>query len=70
VDEATLHIDAIFGGAEIRVPDTWLVSYQGATMFGGVEDKSRLRRPEDPNSKRKVLLITGSIVFGGLEIKN
>jgi predicted membrane protein len=70
-NEATLEINAVFGGAEIRVPDTWLVSYQGAPIFGGVEDKTRLRRSEDPaDPARKTLILTGSVIFGGLEIKN
>jgi predicted membrane protein len=70
-DEATLEITAIFGGAEIRVPESWLVSYRGAPIFGGVEDKTRTRRSENlGDSKRKVLTITGAVIFGGLEIKN
>lgn len=70
-NEATLEINTIFGGSEIRVPDTWMVSYQGAPIFGGVEDKTRLRRSEDPvDPQRKTLIIIGSVVFGGMEIKN
>ena len=70
-DEATLEINAIFGGAEIRVPDSWQVSYRGAPIFGGVEDKTRIRRSEAPaDAKRKVLYITGVVIFGGLVIKN
>jgi predicted membrane protein len=70
-DEATLEVNAIFGGAEIRVPDSWQVSYRGGPIFGGVEDKTRIRRSEDmAGSKPKVLHITGVVAFGGLEIKN
>ena len=70
-DDATLEVNAIFGGAEIRVPDSWQVSYCGAPIFGGVDDKTRLRRSEEPaDAKRKVLNITGAVIFGGLEIKN
>ncbi len=70
-DEATLEVNAIFGGAEIRVPDKWLVSYRGAPIFGGVEDKTRLRSSENlGDNKRKVLILTGAVIFGGLEIKN
>lgn len=70
-DEATLEVNAIFGGAEVRVPDTWQVSYRGGPIFGGVEDKTRIRRSEDmAGSKPKVLHITGLVAFGGLEIKN
>lgn len=70
-EEATLEVNAIFGGAVIRVPDSWQVSYRGAPIFGGVEDKTRVRRSEDlAGSQPKVLMLTGSIIFGGLEIKN
>ena len=70
-DEATLEVTCIFGGAEIRVPYSWQVSYRGAPVFGGVEDKTRIRASEDVSgTKSKVLHITGAVVFGGLEIKN
>jgi predicted membrane protein len=70
-DEATLEVTAIFGGAEIRVPYSWQVSYRGAPVFGGVEDKTRIRASEDVSGmKTKVLNITGAVIFGGLEIKN
>lgn len=69
--EATLAITAIFGGVEIRVPPTWQVAFRGAPIFGGIEDKTRTARVEDPaNSNLKVLIITGAVIFGGLEIKN
>ncbi|HET8924450.1 MAG TPA: DUF5668 domain-containing protein [Candidatus Acidoferrum sp.] len=70
-DEATLEVNAIFGGVELRVPDSWQVSYRGGPIFGGVDDKTRIRRTEDlAGAKPKVLHITGLIAFGGLEIKN
>lgn len=69
--EATLAITAIFGGVEIRVPPNWQVAFRGAPIFGGIEDKTRTTRVEDPaNSNLKVLVITGAVIFGGLEIKN
>ena len=69
--EATLAITAIFGGVELRVPPNWQVAFRGAPIFGGIEDKTRTARVEDPaNSDLKVLVITGAVIFGGLEIKN
>lgn len=69
--EATLAITAIFGGVEIRVPPNWQVAFRGAPIFGGIEDKTRTARVADPsNSDIKVLVITGAVIFGGLEIKN
>jgi predicted membrane protein len=70
-DEATLDVNAIFGGVEIRVPDTWQVVSRGAPIFGGYVDKTRIRRTEDPaNATRKMLVLTGAAIFGGVEIKN
>jgi predicted membrane protein len=69
--EATLAITAIFGGVEVRVPPSWQVAFRGAPIFGGVEDKTRTARVDDPaNPNLKVLVITGAVIFGGLEIKN
>jgi predicted membrane protein len=70
-DQATLAITAIFGGVEVRVPSTWQVAFRGSPIFGGVEDKTRTPRMDDPaSSSPKTLVITGAVIFGGLEIKN
>ena len=70
-NEATLAITTIFGGVEMRIPPTWQVAFRGAPIFGGIEDKTRTARPADPaNSSLKTLVITGAVIFGGLEIKN
>ena len=70
-NEATLAITAIFGGVEVRVPRNWQVAFRGAPIFGGIEDKTRTARVDDPASPNpKTLVITGAVIFGGLEIKN
>jgi predicted membrane protein len=70
-NEATLAITAIFGGVEVRVPPYWQVAFRGAPIFGGVEDKTRTARVEGvASSEVKTLVITGAVIFGGLEIKN
>jgi predicted membrane protein len=70
-NEATLAITAIFGGVEVRVPPAWQVAFRGAPIFGGVEDKTRTARVDDTaSSSLKTLVITGAVIFGGLEIKN
>lgn len=69
-NEATLAITTIFGGVEIRVPPTWQVAFRGAPIFGGIEDKTRTARVNDPTANLKTLIITGAVIFGGLEIKN
>jgi hypothetical protein len=69
VDEAVVSVNAIFGGFEIRVPETWLVDVHVAGIFGGHEDKTHQPDPRlVPNPKR--LLVRGSTIFGGLGVKN
>jgi predicted membrane protein len=71
-DEATVEIQCIFGGVEIRVPETWNVHSKSIPVLGGYADKTRgSATPQDGSAaKRKTLIITGSIVFGGVEIGN
>jgi len=68
-DEAVINVNAVFGGFEIRAPETWVVQVAVTGVFGGVDDKSR--QPDSrlvPNPKR--LLIRGATIFGGLGVKN
>ena len=70
-NEATLAITVIFGGVELRIPVGWQIAFRGAPIFGGVEDKTRTARVDDAASGNlKTLVITGAVIFGGLEIKN
>jgi predicted membrane protein len=66
-DEAILEVNCVFGGVQIRVPETWHVHSRSLPVFGGYEDKTR--EPHNPG-KTKTLIVTGMIVFGGVEIKN
>lgn len=68
--EATLAITAIFGGVELRIPVGWQIAFRGAPIFGGIEDKTRTARVSEPTNMLKTLVITGAVIFGGLEIKN
>jgi hypothetical protein len=70
-DEAVLELNCIFGGVEIRMPPNWRVHSRTLPVFGGFEDKSG-RTIRDPASegKNKTLVITGVVVFGGVEISN
>jgi len=68
-DEARIHVDVIFGEAEVRVPETWNVVSRAVVIFGGVNDKTIHPKP-DPSVKTPRLVISGSVVFGGLTLRN
>jgi hypothetical protein len=71
-DRAELEVNAIFGGAEIRIPDNWRVEAQNQVIFGGLSDETRnANRPADATTPgTKVLIISGTVTFGGIEVKN
>ena len=68
-DEAVIYADAIFGGGEIRIPDTWHVVIEGNALFGSFMDETRQRPPEAGVAAKK-LIIRGTAVFGGVSIEN
>jgi hypothetical protein len=51
---------------EIRVPRDWNVKVEGTPIFGSLENKCV--GPESVNAPQ--LLIKGSAIFGGVEVKN
>lgn len=62
---ALIEISTVFGGSEIKISDKVLVINKVSGIFGGVED--RTVKPEKPEG---VITISGSAVFGGIEIRN
>jgi hypothetical protein len=68
-DSAVLEINAIFGGAEVRIPYSWTAVVQGVGIFGGYGDETA---PPDPsvNPQAKRLFVKGVAVFGGVGVKN
>ena len=66
--KAVIDITTIFGGAELFVPSHWTVKSEVVTIFGGVEDKRSVSTI--PGSPEKVLILKGTVIFGGIDIKN
>jgi len=64
-----LEITQVFGGTKIIVPPHWKVTSDLVAIFGGIEDK----RPIMSNqaiSEDKHLVIKGTSIFGGIDIRS
>ena len=64
---AILDITQIMGGTKLIVPPHWEIRSNLTSVFGSVEDKRQQEKVTNPD---KVLLINGTSIFGGIEIKN
>ncbi|MGE5671873.1 MAG: LiaI-LiaF-like domain-containing protein [Fibrobacterota bacterium] len=64
-DTITIDVNVLLGGIEMRVPETWSVSYAGTPVLGAFENKTR-----PVSAPAKKLLIRGSITLAGIEVKN
>ena len=66
---AILEVTAIFGGATLIVPSNWAIKSESTvTIFGGIGDKRKIIPTTE--SPTKTLILKGTMVFGGLEIKS
>jgi predicted membrane protein len=61
-----LEIQAVFSGIELLVPCEWKVETQIECTFSGISDKRCIVEPIDTSRR---LILTGSCVFSGCEIK-
>jgi predicted membrane protein len=68
-ESATIDVNALFGGIDIRVPDTWLVEMRATAIFGGSEDKTVPPRITE-GQKPPRLIVTGFAAFGGIVVKS
>ena len=63
-DQATIDVSAIMGGVELYVPRTWEVVNHIVPVLGGVNDHTNQR------DAKKRLIVEGTVLMGGLEIRN
>lgn len=68
-DRAVIHVDSVFGGGEIRIPDTWKVTLEAGAVGGAFVDET-YPRPADASTPVKQLIVRGAVIFGGVVIKN
>lgn len=65
---ADLELTHVFGGAKIVVPSDWIVQTDEVVcIFGGLDDKRKNVTTGDDN---KVLVLHGTCIFGGIDIKS
>lgn len=65
---AVLELTTIFGGTKLVIPSNWSVKSEAVTIFGGIEDKRHL--PQVADHPEKILLLRGTVIFGGIDIKS
>jgi len=65
---AKLDITTIFGGTKLIIPSNWTIRSEVVTIFGGLEDKRNMQTISD--NPEKVLILDGTVIFGGIEIKS
>ena len=64
---AVLDITQIMGGTKLIVPGHWEIRSELTSVFGNIEDKRQQDKITNPD---KVLIIDGTSIFGGIEIRN
>jgi predicted membrane protein len=64
---ARLDITQIMGGTKLIVPPHWTIRSGLTSVLGSIEDKRQNIGIPNPE---KVLVIDGTTVFGGIEIRN
>lgn len=64
----TLDVVAIFGGMKIIIPPSWEIKSEITAIFGGMDDKRAVGPVAD--AERKILVIKGVALFGGVDIRN
>ncbi|WP_316829807.1 LiaF transmembrane domain-containing protein [Pedobacter aquatilis] len=67
-ETAVFDVTAVFGGVKLIVPQNWIIKTNGTPIFGSIEDKRGHLIPT--GEIQKTLIIDGTVLFGGIEIKS
>jgi hypothetical protein len=69
-----LEVTAVFGGADILVPRTWVVDLKGTPILGAIDDHTRVDaetdESPDPSSMLPRLTIRATAIFGSVDVKH
>lgn len=63
--DAVLNVDILLGGLEIKVPQGWNVQIESSPLMGAVDHKIGPANQGQPR-----LILRGSVVLGGVEIRH
>lgn len=69
-EKASLEITQIFGGTKLIIPSNWEIKSELVSVFGSIEDKRMVESLPLSNETSKVLVLRGTTLFGGIEIKS
>lgn len=67
-ETVSLDVTAVFGGIKLIVPQNWAIKSNVTALFGSVEDKRSHTMPV--SEMQKTLILSGTALFGGIEIKS
>lgn len=65
---AIIDVVQVFGGTKIIIPQNWEVNTEMTAIFGGIDDKRQFHNQALQGGK--TLVIKGTSIFGGIEIKS
>lgn len=65
---AVIEATTLFGGATLLVPSHWNVISNAVAILGEVKDKRVMTNI--PDNSNKTLIIKGTVIFGGVDIKS
>lgn len=66
---AVLDVFALWGGVEITVPPEWKVDVRATPILGGIDNKAR-STASSAGGAEQVLVVRGTALMGGIEIKS
>lgn len=67
--ENILEINCVFGGVKLIVPQGWNIKLRMDSVMGGFHDKRKSYNTIDESNRNKILIIKGTAIFGGGEIR-
>jgi predicted membrane protein len=66
---AVINISTAFGGTKLILPSHWNLQSEVVCIFGGLDDKRKMSK-EGISDPSKTLILKGTCIFGGIDIKS